>query len=223
MTGRRDNIPFDIGTEVNAAGRIEYAFATPIFSHVFGDAGGVNEALRTLILAREQSGGGVVKSNQGGWQSPPVFFDWTEPAVATLAEMIGHSLNAANARVAIPPELDIEFELFGWAAVNRNGHYNTPHLHPQATWSGVYYVDAGDEPADSDGALLEFSHPIGAALMNFFPGILPSARTVRPQTGMIILFPSYLVHSVRVYRGNRPRICVAFNAHMRRVLKRETG
>jgi len=31
---------------------------------------------------------------------------------------------------------------------------------------------------------------------------------------MLILFPSYLQHSVRMYHGERPRICVAFNAHM---------
>jgi hypothetical protein len=84
-----------------------------------------------------------------------------------------------------------------------------------ATWSGVYYVDVGDEPADAPGAVLEFSHPITAAVMTFFPGVLPSARIVRPETGMIILFPSYLQHSVRVYQGERPRVCVPFNAHLR--------
>ena len=51
--------------------------------------------------------------------------------------------------------------------------------------------------------------------MTFFPGILPSARVVKPETGMLILFPSYLLHSVRMYRAEGPRICVPFNAHMR--------
>jgi hypothetical protein len=31
---------------------------------------------------------------------------------------------------------------------------------------------------------------------------------------MMILFPSYLLHSVRMYHGERPRICVPFNAHL---------
>jgi hypothetical protein len=51
--------------------------------------------------------------------------------------------------------------------------------------------------------------------MSFFPGVLPSARLVRPQAGMMILFPSYLQHSVRIYQGERPRICIPFNAHIR--------
>ena len=53
--------------------------------------------------------------------------------------------------------------------------------------------------------------------MTFFPGALPSARLVRPEAGLVILFPSYLQHSVRLYQGERPRICVPFNAHLRLV------
>jgi Putative 2OG-Fe(II) oxygenase len=45
----------------------------------------------------------------------------------------------------------------------------------------------------------------------------PSARVVRPENGMIILFPSYLQHSVRMYNGERPRVCVPFNARLRSV------
>lgn len=82
-----------------------------------------------------------------------------------------------------------------------------------ATWSGVYYVDPGDEAPDASGAVLEFAHPIVASV-TFFPGVLPSARVVRQEAGMI-LFPSYLQHSVRLYHGERPRVCVPFNAHMR--------
>ena len=96
--------------------------------------------------------------------------------------------------------------------MNRKGHYNTVHVHPMATWSGVYYVDPGDDGA---GGLLEFSHPIAASTMTFFPGALPSARLVRPEPGLVILFPSYLQHSVRLYQGERPRVCVPFNAHLR--------
>ena len=125
------------------------------------------------------------------------------------------AVKIATARVPVPPGFKIEFQLYGWAAINRRGHYNTTHVHPMSTWSGTYYVDIGDDAPDAPGGVLEFSHPITASPMTFFPGILPSARLVRPETGMIILFPSYLQHSVRVYGGERPRICVPFNAHLR--------
>ena len=196
-------------------GGVEYIFPTPIYWYVLKGVEALNAQLRDLILERERSTPSMSKSNQGGWQSAPDFFNWGGPAVAALERYLSEALNTATARVPVPPHFRIEFELFGWAAVNRKGHYNTVHVHPMATWSGVYYVDAGDEALDTPGALLEFAHPITAAVMTFFPGVLPSARVVRPETGMIILFPSYLQHSARMYHGERPRICIPFNAHLR--------
>jgi uncharacterized protein (TIGR02466 family) len=212
-TGRLD--PDRTVADMARNGRIEQMFSTPLFSYVLDAAAAPNAELRGLILERERRLPSAAKSNQGGWQSAPDFFHWGGTAVATLEYYLSHALNIATLRVPVPAALAIEFELYGWAAVNRRGHYNSVHIHPQATWSGVYYVDAGDEAADATGAVLEFAHPVTAAAMTFFPGILPAARIVRPQSGMILLFPAYLQHSVRKYDGERPRICVAFNAHLR--------
>lgn len=198
-------------------GRLEHTFATPVFRYVLKNVDLLNAQLCDLILERERTKPSMAKSNQGGWQSSPDFFDWGGSVVMTLERYLNAALKIATARMLFPANFRIEFHLYGWAAVNRLGHYNTMHVHPMATWSGVYYVDAGEDPSDSPGAVLEFSHPITASVMTFLPGLLSSARIVRPETGMIILFPSYLQHSVRMYQGSRPRICVAFNAHVRSV------
>jgi uncharacterized protein (TIGR02466 family) len=137
------------------------------------------------------------------------------PVVSRLRQFAMRAVEIATARLGLAAKVRLEFQLSSWAAVNRNGHYNTPHVHPTATWSGVYYVDPGDETPGAPGAALEFAHPIVASVMTFFPAMLPSARLVRPEAGMIILFPGYLQHSVRMYQGERPRVCVPFNAHMR--------
>ncbi len=198
-------------------GGIEYLFPTPLFWYVFKHVAALNAELRELILAHERAVPSMVKSNQGGWQSPTEFFSWDGEAVATLRQFAVRAVEIATGRLGLPPNVRCEFHLSSWAAVNRKGHYNTPHVHPGATWSGVYYVDPGDEPPDAPGggAVLEFAHPIVASVLTFFPSLLPSARLVRPEAGMIILFPSYLQHSVRLYRGERPRVCVPFNAHLR--------
>jgi uncharacterized protein (TIGR02466 family) len=196
-------------------GGIEYLFPTPVFWYVFKNVAALNAELLELILAQERASPAVVKSNQGGWQSPTDFFSWGGSAVATLRQFAMRAVEIATARLGLAPNVRFEFQLSSWAAVNRNGHYNTPHVHPTATWSGVYYVDPGDETPDAPGATLEFAHPIVASVMTFFSGVLPSARLVRPEAGMIILFPSYLQHSVRMYHGERPRVCVPFNAHLR--------
>lgn len=195
---------------------VEDLFPTPILQCMLESVDELNSQLTELILAAERSMPSAVKSNQGGWQSAPDFFGSGAAPISTLERHIGCALEIATARLLAAPGLGMQFDLYGWAAVNRKGHYNTMYLHPMATWSGVYYVDAGDQTPGAPEAVLEFAHPIAAAVMTFFPGQLPTARVVKPAAGMIIVFPSYLQHSVRMYHGDRPRICVAFNAHLRR-------
>ena len=141
---------------------------------------------------------------------------WGGSAITTLGCYLVTAVEIATKKLPlVAPNLKISFELVAWAAVNHKGHYNTSHVHPMATWSGVYYVDPGDQPEEGSGAVLEFEHPIQAMVMNFFPGLLPSTLVVRPEAGLIVLFPSSLVHNVRIYQGERPRICVPFNARPR--------
>jgi uncharacterized protein (TIGR02466 family) len=202
-------------TDMVRHGGVEQLFPTPVFWYVLKQAEALNAELRDIILQQEGAAPSMAKSNQGGWQSPSDFFSWGGTAVATLRQYALRAVEVATARLPIPTNVRFEFHLSSWAAVNRKGHYNTAHVHPMAAWSGVYYVDPGDDAGDGSGGVLELEHPIVASVMTFFPGVLPSARLVRPEAGMIILFPSYLQHSVRLYQGERPRICVPFNAHAR--------
>ncbi len=205
----------DLINDIAKNSQIENVFSTPIFSYVPTGVETLNEQLRDAILEIERTDLGVVRSNEGGWQSAPNFLRLDNAPIKTLESYILLAIRIATLRVTAQPDLKFQLEIHGWAAVNRNGHYNTTHVHPMATWSGVYYVDPGDITPDAPGGLLEFVHPVAASVMTFFPSVLPSARLVQPKAGMLILFPSYLQHNVRMYRGQRPRICVAFNAHVR--------
>lgn len=197
-------------------GQVENIFPTPIFYHAMPDCEALNDALRSLILDREAGTPSASKSNIGGWQSQPDFFVWDVPEVAGLLQYVRAALDIATIKVTAPTCLRAQFDVFGWAAVNRKGHYNAAHLHPGSTWSGVYYVDPGDDGGhDAPSGQLEFLNPVTAAGMTFFPSIITSSRLVEPRAGLLVLFPSYLLHAVRLYHGERPRICVPFNAHMR--------
>ena len=108
-----------------------------------------------------------------------------------------------------------------WANINRSGHGNEYHSHPGAFWSGVYYVDdAGIDADPSLGGELEFMDPRGPLpamaaphLGYAIPGGLSSGATerIRPKSGRMVLFPSWVLHQVRPYHGTAERISIAFN------------
>ena len=102
------------------------------------------------------------------------------------------------------------FSMDAWANVNERGDGNSAHIHPGCAWSGVYYVateqDAGGHIAfiDPRTAALMVNHPL-----NPFSG--NDALNVPPVAGLILVFPSFLYHRVDAYRGESPRISIAFN------------
>jgi hypothetical protein len=78
----------------------------------------------------------------------------------------------------------------------------------------VYYVDAGTQPPDrSLSGVLEFLDPRAGVEAVTAPGD-PYGEPVRirPEAGLIVIFPSWLYHWVHPYTGSTPRIAVSFNA-----------
>jgi hypothetical protein len=114
-----------------------------------------------------------------------------------------------NPRRRLPEARAAEIE--AWANVNRRGDYNAAHIHePKYIWSGVYYVDPGDaEPAsgcikfeDRSGVAKEIVHN---------PDPFEREVAVKPEAGLMLMFPVTLFHYVEPYLGQSPRISIAFN------------
>lgn len=103
--------------------------------------------------------------------------------------------------------------LSAWAAICRAGAYHAPHAHPDSAWSGAYYVDAGTSDPDTPlGGVLEFLDPRGGAEAVTAPGDpYGEPFRVRPESGLLVVFPSWLYHWVHPYAGQTPRIAVSFN------------
>jgi uncharacterized protein (TIGR02466 family) len=190
-------------------------FPSPFLSFLWPDSDALNKDLREKILAHERAnpGRGQSKSNIGGWHSETGQLQFCAAAGHTLIERAAAMANEATRRVLAGRE----FPTFGWtveawANVNRAGDFNRMHLHGMSTWSGTYYVDDGDPPREAEfGTALEITDPNPQRSSIFFPQLLPQGIYIRPQPGLMVLFPSYVPHMVMPHRGKRPRISVAFN------------
>ena len=191
-----------------------HLFSVPFVSHLWLNVEPLNRELRECILAQELASPGQSKTNVGGWQSTEDFHKWTgkpgEQLVERITELVNHATSHLFAYYKTREELTWTMAL--WANVNRKGQYNLVHIHPGATWSGVYYVDAGDEvPAQPQNGSITFLNPLLPQTYSFFTQALPNQFTIKPEAGRMVLFPSYLQHQVHPYWGERPRISIAFN------------
>ena len=194
--------------------KLIHLFSTPIMEYRWEDSDDLNRRLTDVILEKERASGGKVMSNVGGWHSEANFEQWAGDAGQELIHRVGTLVNHATREYdkLYGGKEAIRWRLTLWANVNRDGDFNQGHIHPGATWSGVYYVDAGAPSADrNDNGVLALAHPGAAAAMVFFPEITPHRHVIVPQSGLMVLFPSYLSHQVYPYWGDRPRISIAYN------------
>jgi uncharacterized protein (TIGR02466 family) len=112
----------------------------------------------------------------------------------------------------IDAPLTNEVGIEAWANVNVKHNANASHLHGGSAWSGVYYV--ASDPSPAAGGDLFFTDPRTAALMVTHPyNVFKSGTRIalRPEPGLMVIFPSFLYHGVDPYLGETPRISIAFN------------
>ena len=195
--------------------QFENVFSLPIVQYQTKDTSDINKELKEIILKKEKDTPTTNKSNQGGWQSEGDFFRWGGSSIEKVYNLFLDLISASTKKLDFIQTIPMDFHIYGWANVNRKGHSNIAHIHPMSTWSGTYYVDAGDDLDESKCGLFEAYNPNLSHLTSFFPGLLAGEYLIKPKTGMMNLFPSYVRHGVRTYYGDNPRICIAVNASMR--------
>lgn len=204
------------------------AFAVPMAQVFHPDPKQLNDELKRLILQRESMGSThanptpSLKQQPGVFESEFVLFSWPEPCVQELRQFCWSALGRAIQQVNGYSSAEIsQLQIFShtWFHVTRNGGFTINHIHPMASWSGVYCVAPGETPATRpESGVLRFHNP--HFYSNYFldPG---NARLKRPyhhgtwniplQAGQLVLFPSWLQHEVLPFYGQDERITIAFN------------
>lgn len=98
--------------------------------------------------------------------------------------------------------------VYAWATVLQSGGRQLAHIHPSAIVSGVYYVAVPGEIGDGghDG-WIEFGRPPDL----FHPRADAPAWSLRPEEGLMVLFPSWLYHRTFPFDSGARRISIAFD------------
>ncbi|MGC1302161.1 MAG: TIGR02466 family protein [Caulobacteraceae bacterium] len=146
------------------------------------------------------------RSNRLGWNSADdAILDRPEFAEldAAVRAFCRHALN----EMGLPAQA---FQLQSWINIHDKGGFNFLHMHEHSMLSGTFYLQT---PEGSGGLVLRDPRP--HVLSSFIKGAAPNAHSdvsVKPEPGLIVLFPSWLEHFVEPHAAETPRISIPFNA-----------
>ena len=157
-----------------------------------------NKVLADIVYGLRDAGLLHGGHGHGGLQTQGNFLRIDREPVRQLAEGFAEMI----AQVATPNVL----QMVGWAVLGRpgDGSLDTPHHHLPYHFSAVYYPRVPVLPAP-EGNLVFFDP------RETFAGGQPVQ--LPPQEGMMVLFPSWLKHSViPLQRAEGDRISISLNA-----------
>lgn len=185
-------------------------FSTPIWSSKIENYQTVNDNMLNYITdLQKKDSDGVIKSNFKGWHSKN--FDMKDVEPKNFIEEIKTNINT----VINDMDWDLQTQEVKisnmWAIINTKGSLNQKHHHSNSDLSAAYYVSAekncGDIIFYDPRPARVYKHPIAKN-----PNILNATiNSISPEPGMLILFPSYLEHSVNPNLSDHKRIVISFN------------
>ncbi len=199
-------------------------FETTVVTAFMPDAEPRNRDLTSIVLTQMEKEEGVSRSNIHGWQSAPDMLSarWGGEAAMSVVQFALATCNRFSVDLKMTNTPRFEWTADMWANVSSEGASNNWHVHPQAFWSAVYYVNDGYDGSDDSeaGGELVLQDPRFPMNRMFSTELVfrssdgqpqRHTATIRPRAGMLIAFPSWLYHKVQTYRGTGRRISLAIN------------
>ncbi len=211
---------------------IKPLFAMPLAVEQMPDHEALCGDLSALFLEKEAAGDRWRNETRRETQKGALFesrfdlFDWDDPPVRRVAGFC----HAAVARLVTSlsdygaeERARLGFDYHAWFHVTRTGGYQGLHHHQNASWSGIFCVDPGDEvPERPDSGLVRFhdprwcsAHYMDAGNRRLKAPFHHGGYDIRHRPGQLVVFPSYVMHEIFPYVGVRPRVVVAFNCWVR--------
>ena len=167
-----------------------------------------NNKLTQDIVNWSNQDKGVQKTNHKGWHST------TDMGNKPEYQLLVTELLRMQKEIYDNEHIDRYARLGNmWANINPPGGMNNPHVHPNALFSGVYYVKS--QPQSGRLKIYDPRPGIQTNMPIRKPGNpgkdMWREVNLEPIVGRIIMFPAWLWHSVEENRSNDIRISVSFN------------
>lgn len=180
----------------------------------FGNTGAFNAALAHELAQLHRSGQRpLAQSLRGGTQTErnlpagnPLIAEFFAMIDAPIRDYIGRL--RANDSHPTDRRKSAGYRLAGsWSVQLQPRGFHTNHVHPQGWLSSAYYIELPDAVADdtSREGWLKFGEP-GMPV-----AACPPDHFVKPEAGMLVLFPSYLWHGTVAFSEGGRRLTAAFD------------
>ncbi len=185
-------------------------FPTPVWTIQLDNYKKINEEIYEYIKKQQSSDQvGINKSNIKGWHSRD--FDLNEKEPQNFIFFISKHIEQLMIDMNWDTKKQIAKISNMWAIVNTGGSANLRHQHGNSTVSGAYYVRAPENSGD-----IIFYDPRPAPIYSHPNATTPNSLNaqvngISPKEGALVLFPSYLDHSVNENLSKDERIVISFN------------
>ncbi len=189
-------------------------FPQPIFSFEIDNYKTLNIELEKFILEEfKKDNEGLKRSNVNGWHSKPFKFEKGN-AAHNFALKIENCIFDVFKQYGWPYIGEKVKITEMWSIINKKNSFNESHIHPNSFLSSAYYVRA---PKNCGNIIFNNPNQISR---NRFPKDIKKTefsaniQKIEPKEGTLLIFPSYLWHSVEPNTSEKDRIIVSFNVNI---------
>jgi len=189
-------------------------FPTPVWTSIVPNYIEINDRLNNYIKSlQNKNPQGITKSNLFGWHSED--FDLNNEDPKFFVNSISSSLNIAFNDMGWDLKKQQVKITSMWSIINTKNASNSRHIHSNNYLSAAYYIKAkkncGNIAFHDPRSEAVFRHP---KIAN--PNKLNSNTfTIEPKEGLLVLFPSFLHHSVEINNSDEERIVISFNIDLK--------
>tara|TARA_B100000579_G_scaffold437843_1_gene469405 strand:- start:4073 stop:4669 length:597 start_codon:yes stop_codon:yes gene_type:complete len=185
-------------------------FPTPIWISEIINYEDINKELIKFIYEEQDlDPKGKNKSNVKGWHSKP--FDLKNQSLNNFLKSISVEIEKATIDMGWDVNNQVVKITSMWSIINKKDSFNERHHHGNSSLSAAYYVNANKDSGDivfyDPRQAFAFSHPEA----NKINDLNAQVKSVTPKSGTLVLFPSYLDHSVKPSKSEEDRVVISFN------------